>query len=286
MASLSELVAYVRQRNRDRLTKRRERRRAKFRGSLAVLAIMKNEAMNIDEWISHYLQVGADRIVLIDNGSTDDTFAKTQAWVEKGKVDLISRHQRHRQREHYWEAISRFVLGKYEWLLIADLDEFWFCPDSKTIPAKLSEPQFDRLEVIYSNWRMFGSSGRITHPTSVRTGFVHCSEKLAPHQFAKFICRTARLTSRRNIRIHQLVGADSSKTVSDNENFHLFHYPIQSVEFFRSVKMTRGDVIHSSADTIRDMDYFRSYDAPCTIENRTLAELVEQGRLGAIGKDA
>lgn len=286
MASLSGLVAYLRRKNRDRLTKRRERRRAKFRGSLAVLAIMKNEAMNIDEWVSHYLQVGADRIVLIDNGSTDDTLAKAQAWVEKGKVDLISRHQRHRQTDHYWEAIRTYILGKHDWLLIADLDEFWFCPDGTTIPAKLAEDQFLESDVIYANWTMFGSSGLTEHPESIRAKLVHRSPGLSQHKNTKYICRTSILGARANIGIHKVIGGDSSRTVSDNENFCLFHYPIQSLEFFQTVKMARGDASSARSDNVRDMNYFKQYDAPCTVEDRTLANLLEQGRLGAIGKDA
>lgn len=282
MASLTGLVAYLRRKNRDRLTKRRERRRAKLRGSLAVLAIMKNEALNIDEWISHYLQLGADRIVLIDNGSTDDTFAKAQAWVDSGKVDLIARHARHRQREHYWEAISRFVLRKYEWLLIADLDEFWFCPDTKTIPAKLAEPDFDRIDVVYANWRMFGSSGLVDHPNSIRTQLLHCDPKLSTHVNTKYICRTSALKSRYDIGIHKIKGCNSTRTVSDNHNFHLFHYPIQSLEFFEKVKMTRGDAVSAKSDSVRNMDYFRQYDAPCTILDRTLADLVERDLLGKV----
>lgn len=236
--------------------------------------------MNIDEWISHYLQVGADRIVLIDNGSTDDTFAKAQAWVDRGGVDLISRPSRHRQVEHYWEAVSRFVRGKYEWLLIADMDEFWFCPDGMSIPAKLADPDFQTADVIYANYRMFGSSGLVDHPPSVRTKLVHCDPKLGANSFTKFICRTSRLKSRKSIQIHRLVGADSARTISDNANFHLFHYQIQSLKYFETTKMTRGDAFYASLDRMRDLDYFKRLDAPCKLLNRTLADLVEQGRLG------
>lgn len=282
MANLSGLVDYFRRKNRERLIKRRERKNAQLRGSLAVLAIMKNEAMNIDEWISHYLQVGADRIVLIDNGSTDDTYKKAEAWVSRGVVDLISRPERHRQTDHYWEAIKTFILGKYEWLLIADLDEFWFCPDGNKVSSRLAEKQFEQTDVIYANWQLFGSSGLIDHPSSIRTALVHRREDLSPHINTKYICRTAILQSRSNIGVHKIIGGDSSRTISDNETFHLFHYPIQSLEFFRKVKMTRGDALSAESDLFRDMDYFRNYDAPCTILDRTLADLAESDRLGKV----
>ena len=41
---------------------------------------------------------------------------------------------------------------------------------------------------------------------------------------------------------------------------HLNHYAIQSLELFRAVKMTRGDVNHVDYASLRDLDYFRRYD--------------------------
>ena len=41
---------------------------------------------------------------------------------------------------------------------------------------------------------------------------------------------------------------------------HLNHYAIQSLELFRAVKMTRGDVNNPDYASVRDLDYFRRYD--------------------------
>lgn len=40
---------------------------------LAVVGIIKNEAKFIEEWIEYYLLSGADKIILFDNESTDQT---------------------------------------------------------------------------------------------------------------------------------------------------------------------------------------------------------------------
>jgi glycosyltransferase involved in cell wall biosynthesis len=278
---LDKVVAFLSQKNRALKARRDERRRASQPTGFGVLAIMKNEGMNIDEWVTHYLQVGADHIFLIDNGSTDDTVRKAEAWVAKGQVHLIIRPKQHRQLGHYWDAIKRFkVRDRCAWLLIADMDEFWFCPDGRSIPSRLADDQYERLDVIYANWRMFGSSGLVEHPDSIRKSLVHCDPVLYNHSSTKFICRTSVLSSSRCLKVHKVRGSDSSRTVSDNENFHLFHYPIQSLAYFKAVKMTRGDVSSARSDTVRGMDYFRSYDAPCTVENRLLADLVETDRLG------
>lgn len=275
------LIDFLQRKNRERLAKYRQRKRQYSGQGLAVLATMKNESTNLDEWMTHYFQVGADRIVLIDNGSTDDSLKRAEAWLKTGKVEVLSYPAQHRQLEHYWAAYRRFVAGRHEWLLIADMDEFWFCPDGTTIAEKLADPNFDCIDVIYANWRMFGSSGLVRHPESIRIGFVHCAPRLDSHKNTKFICRASALRHSGNLGIHKVKGADSSRTVSDNEAFHLNHYPIQSREFFQQVKMTRGDALSRMSDTVRDMEYFRRYDEPCILEDRTLSELVKNGRLGA-----
>lgn len=280
---LGGLISYLRQKNRDRLVTHRQNKRQRRRGTLAVLAIMKNESMNIDEWIAHYLQMGADSIVLIDNGSTDHTLEKARVWAERGRVNILLLPDRHRQAEHYWEAIQTFRLTDFEWLLVADLDEFWFCPDGMAISEKLRDPEFAETDVIYGNWQMFGSSGLVDHPASIRVSLVHRSPGLAQHCNTKYICRTSVLKVRANIGVHKIIGADSARTVSDNTNFHLYHYPIQSLEFFQKVKMTRGDALSAKSDQVRDMNYFARNDTPCTVVDRTLADLVDRGLLGSGG---
>lgn len=262
----------------------RKRLKVRFSGGnypheLGVLGIMKNESLNIDEWISHYLTLGVEKIYLIDNGSTDDTVAKARVWVEKGVLNLIELPQKHRQRQHYWTAIKHFKIRKTcRWLLVADLDEFWFCPDGSPLPKKLAE--FETADVIYANWRMFGSSGIDAHPASIRTAFVHSSPQLGRHEFKKYLCRTRVLRRFSTLGVHNIHHARSDRTVSDNHNFHLNHYVVQSREFFRVTKIVRGDVYQSKSDQVRDWTYFETYDAPCTQENRLLADLVASGRLG------
>ncbi len=240
---------------------------------LGVLAIMKNEAINLDEWVEHYLWMGAGKIWLIDNGSTDDTVAKAQVWVAKGLVELVEYPARHQQVQHYRTAFRHFDIARQcEWLLVADLDEFWFCPGGDSLTQALNE--FDRYDVIYSNWAMFGSGGLIDQPDSLREGFTLRRAGVAGHNETKYICRSSVLNTPSAIGIHKVRGGDSARTVSDTQRFQLNHYPIQSEAFFREIKMTRGASDTAAHEFIRDMDYFRRYDHGCDQEDRQLADLV------------
>ncbi|MCX7286123.1 MAG: glycosyltransferase family 2 protein [Rhodobacterales bacterium] len=257
---------------------RKPKQKVRYDAKLGVLAIMKNEALNLDEWIEHYLWMGAGRIFLIDNGSTDDTVAKARAWVTRGRVELVIYPQRHQQERHYRTAVRHFrIAEKCEWLLVADLDEFWFCPAGDRLDQALAE--FRGYDVIYSNWVMFGSAGLIDHPDSVREGFTLRRPGVAGHNESKYFCRTRVLKDGALPGIHKVRGADSARTVSDTQRFQLNHYPIQSEAFFKAVKMTRGASDNAQSDSIRDLDYFRRYDEGCDHPDRRLADLVAAARI-------
>lgn len=270
----------VHQWNKQRLVRRHAAIQRSYPHKLGVLGIMKNESLNIDEWISHYMAMGAGKIYLIDNGSTDDTVAKAQKWIEKGHVELIMRTTPHKQHQHYWDAIKTLkIKTTCEWLIIADLDEFWFCPDGQPIATKLLDEHFSFVKLVYANWRQFGSSGLSEHPKSIRTAMVKVAPDLGTHTLRKYMVRTNQLRFGFSFDMHHVSGVPSRAVVSDNHNFHLNHYQIQSRNYFETIKMQRGDVLHLSRDTLRDWTYFELVDQTCTVEDRCLSNLVASGKL-------
>jgi hypothetical protein len=275
---LDRPIKAVKSWNRERILRRREKISYPFH--VGVLAIMRNESLNIKEWIEHYLWQGIEQIYLIDNGSTDLTLDIIRPWVESGQVNIISLTKPARQREHYITALRNFKISKVcEWLVIADIDEFWFCRDGRKISDVLRNTDY-QTEVIYTSWSVFGSNGHLKHPASVRTDFVMRQER-APAQARgeqKWICRTKALRQEKNVGVHQIENACSGKTITDNDTFQLNHYQIQSEEFFTTSKMTRGDAYKSEWNEMRTIEYFNSIDRLATIEDRVLANMVIHSR--------
>ena len=54
---------------------------------LSVLAMFKNEAPIIEEWIEHYIREGVEHFYLIDNGSSDNYESKINKY--KTKITLV-----------------------------------------------------------------------------------------------------------------------------------------------------------------------------------------------------
>ena len=68
---------------------------------LSVLATFKNEMLNLDLWIRHYIWMGVDHFYLIDNGSTDNSLHVLKPYKEKGIVTILSLHEKYKQKENY-----------------------------------------------------------------------------------------------------------------------------------------------------------------------------------------
>ena len=94
----------------------------------------------------------------------------------------------------------------------------------------------NNFDLVYSNWVLFGSSGLIQQPSSIRESFIRRCPQLGGHQCTKWICRTSCMTDRDSIEIHKIHGVDSRRVMMDNDVFRLNHYPIQSLDFFCKVK--------------------------------------------------
>jgi hypothetical protein len=154
---------------------------------LGVVALLKTGAMSPDEGVKHYLWRGAGRIPLIDMGSTNNTAAKAQAWGAKGWVELVEYPARQQQVQHCEAAFRHFGFAqRCEWLPVADLDEFWFCPDGSRLDQALAA--FAPYDVIHSNGVMSSRAGLIDHPPGVREGFTRRRPGVDRHDRTKYLC--------------------------------------------------------------------------------------------------
>jgi hypothetical protein len=99
---------------------------------LSVGALFKNEALVLKEWIEHYLFHGVEHFYLIDDASTDNSIDILQEYIDKGVVSLFQAnwaHHPNRQCELYNHYILPH-LKETKWLLMVDLDEFMWSPQS------------------------------------------------------------------------------------------------------------------------------------------------------------
>jgi len=227
---------------------------------LSVLATFKNETMNLKLWLNHYIWQGVEHFYLIDNGSTDEPLQILQEYIDKGILTYYYLPERHKQVEHYRHVFDKERLKENTfWLAVCDLDEFFYGVDQPLV--KKIQSLENHYDYILCNWKMFGSDGHITQPPDIRTDITACAEKLWFE--TKYIFKPRILRNSSHIWIHWLTNVDyirKKRIRIANKLIRLNHYPIQSLEFFKKVKMNRGDADNKTADNARDRSYFQKFD--------------------------
>lgn len=239
---------------------------------LCLVSVFKNESHCIREWIDHYIKEGVDHFFLVDNKSTDNYNIKD--YIKSGIVDLTVNPKKHAQQEllnHYLDDAK-----KYTWIMVVDLDEFMYARNGYSTIKKYLQTVKHPVEQIFVLWKQFGSSGFKKQPNSIINNFVY-RKKYRDHWFddsdtteIKSIVRSScvnqldlhihnqplHIHSSNNTRI-DLIFQQISEEILRTSCLHINHYRIQSLEFYSTVKMKRGDAF---SNNVRDMEMFRHQD--------------------------
>jgi hypothetical protein len=255
---------------------------------LSVLAILKNETMNLNVWLDHYLWQGVEHFFLIDNGSTDNPLKILQPYIDRGIVTYQYHPEKHQQAAHYGRMFDTARIREQTfWLCVCDLDEFFYGTHA-SLHTILREME-TTTDVIYSPWKMFGHEHLREHPPDIRTAIVHRNPELE-RQHTKYICKTSVVTDSSMVWIHYLrmphqkegcipmsFTKRGPRLCIEDDRIQLNHYPIQSLQFFQQVKMTRGAADDVAHEHVRDMNFFQNRVTNCVHLDDQLKRLVEHG---------
>ena len=203
--------------------------------TLTVYAIYKNEGEVLEEWLDHYWQEGADRFVLVDNGSTDN------ATVPARYLGMVTRIYDPRPRiQHEWlqKDLAGLRTVGTAWVLPIDMDEFVFATDPDKRLVDVLNDQSCFTSRIQMESHRFGDSGFKAQPESVRVGFVRRARETDPTA-PKTISRPERVSKfyTHRPRMRNLILDRPHWT----DEIQLNHYGSMTLERWRRVQMTRGD---------------------------------------------
>jgi len=231
---------------------------------LVDVAIVKDEASYLEEWICHHLNLGFEHFVVFDNGSTDDTADILKRFINYGIVTYIHWPLFPGQIDAYGFALRAFG-HMSTWMSFFDIDEFYVLKEHATIPDLLANVDADQLLVF---WKMFGHSGHRVRPSgSIVENYIHCEENLAG--ITKCLVRPA---SVRMVHVHNCE-TTTNKTVNDSglrlsevwnqkaefrseRLIRLNHYFTRSYEEY-AAKISRGQVDGRSE---KRLEPFSRYD--------------------------
>lgn len=138
----------------------------------SICAIIKNEHLFLDEWITWHLSLGFCAIHLFedkDSKSHEDIVKKYEnvylrRYEDDKQVREILRHQgtAHRQTVLY-QWFGDTYNNIYDWVAFIDLDEFIIFYNDYNLNKFVNE--YQDYPAVLINWKMMGASGHIKHPT-------------------------------------------------------------------------------------------------------------------------
>lgn len=142
---------------------------------LSVVAIMKDEGKNLQEWLQFHRGVGVEHFYLYDNGSTDDTkkLCEGQKDISYFYTDMDMC-----QMACYYNALTAFR-DQSRWMAFIDLDEFLFAPGGD-LKDRLKD--FEQYPGVAVNEVFYGSNGFQKRPAGgVLRNYVRRGERPDAH---------------------------------------------------------------------------------------------------------
>lgn len=143
--------------------------RSVYSYELGIVALFRNEANYIQEWIEYHQMLGVDHFILYNDRSTDqwrevlDPYIRSHLvevieWTLPSDIPLFPTWQ----TMAYQDGLHRSK-GNTKWLLFIDVDEFVLPKKNATILECLEE-FFPTASGVYMCWRNFSTGGVYVEP--------------------------------------------------------------------------------------------------------------------------
>jgi SAM-dependent methyltransferase len=234
-------------------------RSAKF----GVVAIVRNEAPYLLQWIAHYRVLGFEQITIYDNESNDGTPRILAPLARAGIINAVHWKDRQRKQVRAYDNAVRRLRAHVEWCLFADLDEFLVLDPGMALNDLL--PADPEISAIGIPWRIFGSGGQLNRGTQL---VIERFTKAAP-TFHRLVKSLVRLRDVRKMGIHvprvngrvtdiQGMALDLQNPRTRPSTARINHYFNRSWEEF-VYKRLRGDI--ASLSETYSFDTFDRYGA-------------------------
>ncbi len=111
------------------------------------LMMVRNEADILEVNVLHHLALGLDRILIVDNGSSDETPRILRRVAADRRIRFRRDEGSYRQSEIITELAHEAYLDGADWVLPIDADEFWITADGSPLDEVLAATEAAALQV-------------------------------------------------------------------------------------------------------------------------------------------
>ncbi|GAB4813551.1 hypothetical protein N2152v2_000597 [Parachlorella kessleri] len=241
---------------------------------VAICAAVKDQHIDVREWIFYNRAIGINKFYLTDTGSKPPMQAVLQDYIDAGLVDYTfdtkvpPRKGTHGPQVTIYERCLHQHGHRHTYMAFIDVDEFLILRDgTPDMPSLLKD--YEQYGGLVVNWVMFGSSGLKERPkTNTLSSYWKCAPEQHPENcHVKSIVRPPHVNDSTtdphhfkynkplyavNTRHEQVKGPKSKNVTLDRVG--LYHYSIKSLEDFQ-LKMARM----GNQKTMAYLDYIDNF---------------------------
>ena len=154
-----------------------------FRYELAIVAILKNEAPYVKEWLDYHLLAGVDHFYIYDNDSTDNMQSMLQPYIGAEVVDYTPMPGKCAQMLAYHDAVDKHKFD-CRYMAFLDGDEFLLPRGGFQSIKDVLRQTIDNnpnAVALTVNWHTFGSNG--LEKADYEKGVLERFTRRAPNDF-------------------------------------------------------------------------------------------------------
>ncbi len=132
---------------------------------VCICCIGRMENRYINEFISHYLKIGVDKIFIYDNNYDDEEYFEDVIPNEllNKQVEIINfRNMSYCQLKAYQDCYDKHN-KEYDWMLFIDCDEFLHIEKFDNIKNFVNQEKFNNFALIHINWMVFDDNNQIKY---------------------------------------------------------------------------------------------------------------------------
>jgi hypothetical protein len=232
---------------------------------IAVASMQRNEEKYILEWFAYYLLQGVDRFVIYNHMSTDGTQSIYQRLAQHYAVDI---HYRDGYNVHYpmLEHALTEVLPTVDWLVFADMDEFYYPVENFTMREVLEARRDWNCSAFGVYWCQFGSNGHVDDPELVLQSYTRRGplDLSTNHHMKSIVKGRGRAGAVKGTNPHVFTTEFGTidfwgRTIEPwqghnagvqpcHDVMRLNHYQCKSWEYFKTKKQARGSTADRAPD--------------------------------------
>ena len=135
---------------------------------------VKDDGLDLEEWLMHHHALGCRKFFVYDNNSSVPLLTQLKPHIESGLVEYEFEASDHAQLAIY-DRCLRSHGRAWRWLAFLDSDEFIVVSNQTTLFAELNK--YKRFGGLALSVRAFGSSGHVQRPPGgLRANYHRCRE--------------------------------------------------------------------------------------------------------------